>query len=195
MIATFSISCYGWWALWLHHKDWPKKSAGPPKARICVAVSSFPGLFLRDDDDDLELVVGYLCSFALFFLSFLFCLWSSPHVVETRNFQQPWPAIAATATSCSHHICSILPHISSNPFPALLLCLLTLYPKIKVTARIEYDLTHRVCLYLFIHVGFSLCCFTFFFRRFDISSAVPSRFFSHECCEITFAMWLSVFCV
>jgi hypothetical protein len=41
----------------------------------------------------------------------LFCLWSSPHVVETRNFQQPWPAIAATATSCSHHICSILPHI------------------------------------------------------------------------------------
>jgi hypothetical protein len=129
------------------------------------------------------------------FLSFLFCLWSSPHVVETRNFQQPWPAIAATATSCSHHICSILPHISCNPFPALLLCLLTLYPKIKVTARIEYDLTHRVCLYLFIHVGFSLCCFTFFFRRFDISSAVPSRFFSHECCEITFAMWLSVFCV
>jgi hypothetical protein len=121
-----------------------------------------------------------------------------PACVETRNFQQPWPVIAATATSCSHHICSILPHIFSNPFPALLLCLLTLYPKIKVTARIEYDLIHRVCLYLFIHVGFSLCCFTFFFRRFDISSAVPSksfRFFSHECCEITFAMWLSVFCV
>jgi hypothetical protein len=46
-----------------------QKSAGPPKARICVAVSSFPDLFLRDDDD-LELVVGYLCSFALFFPSF-----------------------------------------------------------------------------------------------------------------------------
>ncbi len=46
-----------------------KKSAAPPKARICVAVSSFPDLFLPDDDDDLELVVGYLCSFALFFLS------------------------------------------------------------------------------------------------------------------------------
>jgi hypothetical protein len=33
---------------------------------------------------------------------------------------------------------------------------LALYPKIKVTARIEYDLTHCVCLYLFIHVGFSV---------------------------------------
>jgi hypothetical protein len=50
-----------------------KKSAGPPKARICVAVSSFPDLFLRDDDD-LELVVGYLCSFALFFLAFFLVL-------------------------------------------------------------------------------------------------------------------------
>jgi hypothetical protein len=63
-----------------------KKSAGPPKARICVAVSSFLDLFPRDDDDDLELVVGYLCSFALFFLSFflsfLFCLWSSPHALK-----------------------------------------------------------------------------------------------------------------
>jgi hypothetical protein len=70
----------------------------------------------------------------------------------------------------------------------LLLCLLALYPKIKVTARIEYDLTHCVCLYLFIHVGFSLCCFTevwYFIRcAFQVLQIFVSRVLRNCVCPV-----------